>query len=633
MLNMRLKGRLAALVAVTVFAVTVITSAVLIVNDSILRKNQFAQRLSVSMVQMSQLMADYQYAAIRDSGTIALDYLFPSVFQESADGAGSSSESYLQSLLREKDLDVISIYSAEGKLLGSAVSGRQFYSDKPVKFRIDGSDQFYFDTDEQGFLNILYVTPVKMEGKTLGYLKTCKCIDTDFADSLKRLSGAEFEYIAADKKRVAEAVEEIWGSGAGEAVLFPFTDIGRGDIYYSAGAFHALQSWDFGNGTVVVFRYSISGQAYPFTAANIALLVTAVFVLLMLVLVPLWRQTFSVDVLGPLDRLTELAQKVKSGDYSQETGRLGRRDELAELEESFISMIEAVKGREEQLDELNRSLQSRVDEETEKRIKNEKLMLEQRKFADMGQMINAIAHQWRQPLNNLSLIVQYVCESVENDEINKEDITRNKGIALQLINHMSKTIDDFRNFFSQSKRMTDYDLVRAVCDVVNMIKPQFRNHRIRLNLYCQCKDRSYECRDDIAEPDCGMRWNIVHGMPGEFKQALLNILQNSAEAIESSISAGRSDDGVIDIYIVCYDENVRLIVKDSGTGIPDEIVDKIFDPYFTTKKGRNGTGIGLYMTRAAIVDNLNGSIRAYNHSYGAVVEMVIPKKGGSGGSL
>jgi signal transduction histidine kinase len=123
-----------------------------------------------------------------------------------------------------------------------------------------------------------------------------------------------------------------------------------------------------------------------------------------------------------------------------------------------------------------------------------------------------------------------------------------------------------------------------------------------------------------------MSENIVKGIPGELKQAILNLIQNARDAIEEKMNKSGNVQGLIEVELDCCDSNIRILVRDNGTGIPEEILTDIFNPYFTTKTEGKGTGIGLYMTKIVIKDNLGGEISAFNHEGGAAFEVLIPKE-------
>ncbi|KJU83573.1 two-component sensor kinase [Candidatus Magnetobacterium bavaricum] len=193
----------------------------------------------------------------------------------------------------------------------------------------------------------------------------------------------------------------------------------------------------------------------------------------------------------------------------------------------------------EELDNMNKNLQRKVQEEVIARHTQEQILIHQSRLAAMGEMIAVIAHQWKQPLNTLSLIVSDVAEAYSFGEVNRQYIDEFVTEATTQIKFMSGTINDFRNFFKASKSKVDFDCAEAVREVVNLLSAQLKAVAIDL---------------DIAiEGD-----TLVCGYPNEFKQAALNILNNSIEAItqrERSVVMPR------DIAIRAYNNDNNVISK------------------------------------------------------------------------
>jgi two-component system CheB/CheR fusion protein len=226
------------------------------------------------------------------------------------------------------------------------------------------------------------------------------------------------------------------------------------------------------------------------------------------------------------------------------------------------------------------------DENKEK----EKALIIQSKLASMGEMIGAIAHQWRQPLNALTIRIQKLKHNYEKDEIDEEFIKKfvhdNKGT----IDFMSKTIDNFRNFFRIDKHKSDFDIKSAIEEVVQMLSVQLENHNINL---------SFTGESFVS---CGYKT--------EFQQVILNIINNSKDILmQNSIKTPT-------ISIDIKDNIVQI--ADNGGGIDKEIIDRIFEPYFTTKDQGRGTGMGLYMSKMIIEDNMHGKLSVKNSDIGAI---------------
>ncbi len=253
-----------------------------------------------------------------------------------------------------------------------------------------------------------------------------------------------------------------------------------------------------------------------------------------------------------------------------------------------------------ELEGLNSLLEERVDEQTRQILESERLLVQQSKLAAMGEMIGAIAHQWRQPLNALGIMVQDVRMAYNYSELNEGYIDVFENDAMSQIQFMSKTIDDFRNFFKPSKEKSLFTIHKVIKDSINIIE-------------AQAKAANIECRfegDDFEG----------FGYPGEFSQVILNLISNAKDAIiqrreniENPALKGHI------IIKTIKDGNYGVItVEDNGCGIPEHIMEKIYDPYFSTKEQGKGTGIGLYMSKLIIENHIGGSLSAVSDKNGSV---------------
>ena len=228
------------------------------------------------------------------------------------------------------------------------------------------------------------------------------------------------------------------------------------------------------------------------------------------------------------------------------------------------------------------------------------LIIQQSRLASMGEMISNIAHQWRQPLNALGLLLQNIENAYEMDILDKEYITHTINKGNRLTNSMSQTIDDFRNFFKPNKESEVFSISSSINSTMNILESSLNNNLITLNT-------------DIDDSIC------IKGFSGEFSQVILNILNNSKDALIEFIPDNRQ----LFIRVFKDDENAYLEIADNAGGIPEKILEKIFDPYFTTKEEGKGTGIGLYMSKTIIEKNMNGSISVENKKDGALFRIVL----------
>lgn len=245
-------------------------------------------------------------------------------------------------------------------------------------------------------------------------------------------------------------------------------------------------------------------------------------------------------------------------------------------------------------DDLEEKIKKAVDEN----IKKDKLMQQQSKLASMGEMIGNIAHQWRQPLNALNINIQNLDDDFEDGLIDEEFLEKFIEKNKKIIEFMSHTIDDFRDFFRIDKKKTIFSAKEAILAVLGIQSAVFKNHNITVNL-------------DIED------FNI-NGYQSEFKQALLNITSNAKDAlIDNKIENAKIDIKMRKNYIN---------IEDNAGGIPNEILERIFEPYFTTKEQGKGTGMGLYMTKVIIENNINGSLNVINTKSGAKFTIELEEK-------
>lgn len=276
------------------------------------------------------------------------------------------------------------------------------------------------------------------------------------------------------------------------------------------------------------------------------------------------------------------------------------------------------------INSMNSKLKYKVNDEIRKREQQEQIMLQQARFTAMGEMISAIAHQWRQPLSALGMNIQDLEDAYESGEMDEEYIHSMGSRSMDIIKHMSKTIDDFRNFFSPDKEKEKLDLRAIVLSVFSMVKHQMEGVEIYFNFRCSCKGKSTdmlvgtcpECSNDLESE--------IYGYVGEVKQVLLNLFQNSRDAIVLKRKKDGIYKGFIDVFIEFSDEKVKLHVRDNGGGIPEHILDKIYDPYFTTKEKNLGTGVGLFMSKTIIEEHMSGRLSVENRADGAEFIIMFP---------
>ncbi|OGT96334.1 MAG: hypothetical protein A2X80_07545 [Geobacteraceae bacterium GWB2_52_12] len=246
------------------------------------------------------------------------------------------------------------------------------------------------------------------------------------------------------------------------------------------------------------------------------------------------------------------------------------------------------------MEEQIQSLEHRLSESLAEVNRKDQMLIKQSRQADMGEMINNIAHQWRQPLNNLGLLIQNMQLMQEIGELTPDILRSDCREAMEIIFFMSRTIEDFRDFFRQDKEKKAFIINEVVSKTLNFISATLENSNIRVEV---------NATDDVT----------AIGYQNEYFQVLLNIIANARDVLVEK----RPAFPLIRISITNEDELSVVKIRDNGGGIPTEVIPRIFDSYFTTKGHGKGTGIGLYMSKVIIEKNCGGRLSAYNVDDGA----------------
>lgn len=262
-----------------------------------------------------------------------------------------------------------------------------------------------------------------------------------------------------------------------------------------------------------------------------------------------------------------------------------------------------VKKRTLELEKLNENLDKKVKQEVEKREDQQKLLIEQSRMADMGTMLSMIAHQWRQPLSALGTIVQNIHLTNNMGKLNQTFLDEQLQLSNALTEKMSKTIDDFRYFFKPNKEKHDFSLHDSIQQTLYLVNTSLKN-------------------SEIAIQDESIHDEIIYGFGNEFSQVLLNIINNAKDALIERNTVNPTITIKTDTCTNC----IKLKISDNAGGIKEEDIPNIFDPYFTTKDKHNGTGLGLYMCKMIVEDNMKGRISVHNSKEGAEFIIIIPTK-------
>lgn len=250
--------------------------------------------------------------------------------------------------------------------------------------------------------------------------------------------------------------------------------------------------------------------------------------------------------------------------------------------------------------EREQLLEKRVIEEMDKRLKHEKVLQSKAKMAAMGEMMDAVAHQWKQPLNALSMYGDLLKMDFESGEVTQEYIDKFVDDIQTQISHMVSTLSEFRTFFRPDKEPEPFGLKRCTQSVLLLIHDEMLRNNITVTIQSG-------------------REIIVEGIENEFKHLLLNLLSNAKDAIVEN----DPDQREIRIRFTKDNKNIFIEVQDTAGGIPDDIINDIFKPNFTTKPEGKGTGIGLYMS-TQIAQKMHGTLTAINDGLGAKFTLKLP---------
>jgi signal transduction histidine kinase len=334
------------------------------------------------------------------------------------------------------------------------------------------------------------------------------------------------------------------------------------------------------------------------------------FTVIIFVVMSILLLLFMIVVKITLYPLTKLSSELKNIDLSKkielDLPTITSNDERAEIIEATKTMSTRINEYIKELNDINSSLEKRILVEVNKNREKDRVMFQQSRLASMGEMIANIAHQWRQPLAVLSGIIQNIEIRYEMGMLEEDYIQRESTRAKRIAKNMSQTIDDFRNFFEPNKKKEPFKVLDSINNALYLMEATLKNMDIEYTIFFTDKDVT------------------SYGFASEFSQTVVNILSNAKDELKKDSINSRK----INISIKQVDDTIEVTVCDNAGGIEDSIIDKIFEPYFSTKPQGEGTGLGLYMTRQIIEYNMRGKIEVYNKeidsSRGACFKITIP---------
>jgi PAS domain S-box-containing protein len=271
---------------------------------------------------------------------------------------------------------------------------------------------------------------------------------------------------------------------------------------------------------------------------------------------------------------------------------VGTNLDITKIKEYENILKEEVSKKTKELNDLNLTLQERVAVEVEKNRKQDAMLQQQSRLAAMGEMMGNIAHQWRQPLSAITTAISSLKLKEEFGILEPNDIKDANDYILNQADFLSKTIENFRNFFRKDQPKKQFALSEAINNTLGIIKASYDNNFIIL--------------DTILDDSL-----YYTGSENLLSQVLLNILSNAKDAL---VSNNIEDKHVCITLMKKNDNSCKITIKDNAGGVKDDIKDRIFDPYFTTKHPSQGTGLGLYMSSQILRNHFNGTVKVVNTS-------------------
>lgn len=325
--------------------------------------------------------------------------------------------------------------------------------------------------------------------------------------------------------------------------------------------------------------------------------ITTLIMVIIVIFIAIWMSNY---ISNKIEKLVIGTKYFSKGDFDYEI-KVTSNDEIGQLEKAFNSMSQKIKLLLEEQQELNKSLEKKVEIEVKKQAEQQKILEQQSKLASMGEMIGNIAHQWRQPLNALGLLIQSIEFKYNSNNLNKENLHEIVNKSKIITKSMSETIEDFMQFFNPKLDEDSFSLDEAISKAVKLFNSRDTKSSIEIN-------------NELGDI------RIV-GNQNRLIQVLLNLLTNAKDSVDNCYDKRAC---IIKINLKKDNNYIIIQVQDNGDGVPEELLDRIFEPYFTTKFKSQGTGIGLYMSKVIIEENMKGSLIAKNTLPGAMFEILLP---------
>jgi len=265
---------------------------------------------------------------------------------------------------------------------------------------------------------------------------------------------------------------------------------------------------------------------------------------------------------------------------------------VKKIDKIFLEKNKAIEEKNQELAKVNASLEKRIQDAIEEIEKRDEIILQNSRVSTMGEIINMIAHQWRQPLNVLSLILMNLSMKLDMSEEAQKEITK----AEATLHKLSAIIDDFRKLFASDNKQREFNLSEVLQNILDILEKECKSHNIEVKSFIEENIYLEINKNDLV-------------------QSILNILQNSKEVLLSN----NIKNPKIEVKLYKKDNKIFISIKDNGGGVDEKLLEKIFEPYFSTKE-KNARGLGMYRTKILIEKN-GGEIFVKNGDEGLVTEI------------
>lgn len=329
------------------------------------------------------------------------------------------------------------------------------------------------------------------------------------------------------------------------------------------------------------------------------------FIIIFIGLISIVFSTIIAYIIGklvarPIDRLSNIAKRIGEGEHNLKAN-INSKDEVGMLAKSFNEMLDKLKATTASRNELILEVKRR--KEAEIKLKNqEELMMSQSRHAAMNDMISMLAHQWRQPIAAISMGANNILIDIELENLDAEVLKKTSNDILTQTKELSQTINNFKNFFKPEKELEEISVEDIFKETFKIIGKSLDNNGIKVTQNFNTPYKMYTYSNELI-------------------QIFLNIITNAQEALLKNKAESK------EINIEVNEEGNKTVVIticNNGESIDKDTIDKIFEPYFTTKEKMVGTGIGLYMSKTIVEKHLNGTIKVENIRDGVCFKIRVP---------